>query len=101
MTSKAKGQLQKEKKEKKREREKEMRKLGVGFFDMEVIILLRNTVRLQVSRQSIGGVLAVIVAIASSMGDEDCRNNRERGGGMRERSALPIDYFTHISTSDL
>lgn len=25
----------------------------------------------------------------------------ERGGGMRERNALPIDYLTHISTSDL
>lgn len=33
--------------------------------------------------------------------DGDCRINRERGGGMRERNALPIDYLTHISTSDL
>ena len=23
------------------------------------------------------------------------------GGGVRERNALPIDYLTHISTSDL
>lgn len=25
----------------------------------------------------------------------------ERGGAMGERNALPIDYLTHISTSDL
>lgn len=51
-----------------------------------------------------GQIVALISVIAGSMGDEDCRNNRERRGEderMRERNALPIDYLTHISTSDL
>lgn len=48
-----------------------------------------------------GQIVALISVIAGSMGDKDCRNNRERRGRMRERNALPIDYLTHISTSDL
>lgn len=48
-----------------------------------------------------GQIVALISVIAGSMGDEDCRNNRESRGRMRERNALPIDYLTHISTSDL
>lgn len=50
-------------------------------------------------------VFALLFAIASSTGDEVCRNNSEKeeggGVGVRERNALPIDYLTHISTSDL
>lgn len=65
-----------------------------------------NTERLQIRRQSIGRASALIFATARSMRDEGCRNNRGVdgegvGGWMRERNALPIDYLTHISTSDL
>lgn len=29
------------------------------------------------------------------------QREEEEGGGIRERNAPPIDYLTHISTSDL
>lgn len=38
---------------------------------------------------------------AEQMPKMETAGTTERGGAMRERNALPIDYVTHISTSDL
>lgn len=38
---------------------------------------------------------------ATQVWEMETAGTTERGGGMRERNALPIDYLTHISTSDL
>lgn len=45
-------------------------------------------------------MIALIFAMQVAW-ERESAGTTERGGGMRERNALPIDYLTHISTSDL
>lgn len=41
------------------------------------------------------------VVLAGQVWEMETAAGAEGGGGIRERNALPIDYLTHISTSDL
>lgn len=41
------------------------------------------------------------MVLAGQVWEMEAAAGTEGGGGIRERNALPIDYLTHISTSDL
>lgn len=65
---------------------------------METIIMQKKKKKNFYKRESSGRVFCNILEKAVAW---ETAGKRERGGGMRERNALPIDYLTHISTSDL